>query len=229
MLAQVSFGVNMDPIRLEREGEPASTSGDFAKVILAATESQTSATEMTDPDALADFVLSTDALNFHRVEWRIREEIGAVDPVLLGRVKVRICQERKYDPEEFEAALAATQSRPRLPYGWTAMDVAVRRLATKPIRLLNEDLEASRYAKGVVGLAVHLQDIQGKSPILLPVEQVREILKAKKVVIAGTIMKLVDIGLLEMTKATYNTGSAREFLFKGEKGKDYVFLRQKPK
>jgi len=42
-------------------------------------------------------------------------------------------------------------------------------------------------------------------------------------VIAGTITRLVEMGLLEMTKATYNTGSAREFRFKGAEGKDYVF------
>ena len=73
-------------------------------------------------------------------------------------------------------------------------------------------------------MAVHLQKIQGDEPILLPGEQAREILKAKKVVVAGTITKLVEAGLLEMTKETYNTDSAREFLFKGVEGKDYVFV-----
>ena len=41
---------------------------------------------------------------------------------------------------------------------------------------------------------------------------------------AGTITKRVESGMLQMTKATYNTGSAREYLFKGVEGKDYVFL-----
>ncbi len=219
----------MNPIKLEAEAEPASTSSEFVAILLAATDAQTSAKEMKDPESWADFVLSTDALNFHRIEWRIREENGEVKAILLDRMKQKICQQRKYDPEEFEAALTATRARPRLPYGWTAMDVAVRRLTTRPIRLLSPELEASRYAKGILGLAVHLQELQGESPILLPVEQVREILSAKKVVVAGTIMKLVEMGLLEMTKAQYNTGSAREFLFKGVKGKDYVFEHLKAK
>jgi hypothetical protein len=143
--------------------------------------------------------------------------------MLVEKVKARICKKRGYDPEEFDAALIATRRRPRLPYGWTALDLAIRRLRTRPVRLLNADLETSRYAKGILGLAVHLQEIQGDDSILLPVEQVREILAAKKVVVAGTIMKLIDLGLLELTKPEYNTGSAREFRFKGVEGEDYVF------
>jgi hypothetical protein len=50
---------------------------------------------------------------------------------------------------------------------------------------------------------------------------VREVLAAKKVVVAGTITKLIELGLLEMTKADYHTGSAREFKFRGVEGKDY--------
>jgi hypothetical protein len=157
------------------------------------------------------------------VEWRCREEWGKVPDVALERVKATICKKRKYDDEEFEAALIATKHRPRLPYGWTAMDLAIRRLETRPVRFLNSDIESSRYARGILSLAVHLQEIQKDEPILLPVEQVREILSAKKVVVAGTITKLVEMRLLEMTKATYNTGSAREFRFKGTEGKDFVF------
>lgn len=218
----------MKPIKLSPETDAVATSSDFVAAILAATDAQTSGKEMQDPEAWADFRLSTDALNYHRMEWRLREECGDVDNALLERIKAKVCRKREYDPEEFDAALIATRERPRLPYGWTAMDVAVRRLSTRPIRLLNADLESSRFAKGILSLAVHLQELQGASPILLPVEQVREILSAKKVVVAGTIMKLVEMGLLEMTKATYNTGSAREFLFKAVEGKDYVFERDKP-
>lgn len=64
---------------------------------------------------------------------------------------------------------------------------------------------------------------------MLPVEQVRELLVAKKVVVAGTIKKLVELGILEMTKAEYNTGSAREFRFRGIEGKDYEVESAGPK
>ena len=89
--------------------------------------------------------------------------------------------------------------------------------------MIDPELNASRYAKGVIGLAIHLQVIQKEQPILLPVEQVRVILKAKKIVISGTITMLVERGLFEMTKSDYHTGSAREFRFRGVEGKDYVF------
>ena len=109
------------------------------------------------------------------------------------------------------------------------MDLAQRRLAARPIRLLNPELEASRYAKSIAGLAIYLQEIQMEEPILLPVEQVREWLSAKKVVVAGTITRLVELRLLEMTKAAYNTGSAREFKFIGVEGKDYEAERRPTK
>jgi hypothetical protein len=224
-----SLGRIMQPVKLNPAGEPVTKSSEIAAVIVGATNAQVTEKELRDEEARADFRLSTDALNFHRVEWRLREELGEVPSVLLDRVKAKVCAKRGYEAEEFEAALVATRTRPRLPYGWTAMDLAVRRSETRPLRLVDAELEASRYAKGIIGLAVHLQEIQGEEPILLPVEQVREILQAKKVVVAGSIMKLVELGLLEMTKAAYNTGSAREFVFKGVEGKDYVFLKRAPK
>ncbi len=214
----------MVPIKLSEDKAPVTTPGELASVILAASSAQTSEKSLVDPEDQGDFLLATDALNFHRVEWRLREEWGEVESALLEKVKAWMCRERGYEPEELSAALVATRTRPRLPYGWTAMDLAKRRLETRPIRLLNEELESSRYARGIVGLAVHLQEFQKEEPILLPVEQVREILTAKKVVVSGTITRLVELGLLEMTKANYNTGSAREFKFRGVEGKDYVFV-----
>jgi hypothetical protein len=213
----------VQPLRFTPESQPVASFSELASTIIAATNAQIKDLPVESEEGRADLRLSTDALNLHRVEWRLREEWGDVDPALIERVKARICKRRRYEAEEFEAALTATRHRPRLPYGWTALDVAVRRLESKPVRLLDADLEASRYAKGILSLAIHLQDIQGTESILLPVEQVREILSAKKVVVAGTITKLVDMGLLELTKEDYHTGSAREYRFKGEEGKDFVF------
>lgn len=215
----------MKTIQLTLDSEPVGTSSEFASVIIAATNSQIAGLPVESAEGAEDLRLSTDALNLHRLQWRLREEWGegGLDAGLLGKIKEKVCSRRKYEAEEFEAALIATRHRPRLPYGWTALDLAVRRLQTRPIILLNEELENSRYARGILGLAIHLQDIQGKDPILLPVDQIREILAAKKVVVAGTITKLVDLGLLELTKEEYHTGSAREFRFKGVEGLDYVF------
>lgn len=213
----------MQPVVLNPNRPPVTSSTEVAGVIVRATDTQIVTKTLPNEEALADLRISTDALNFHRVEWRLREELGEVLPSLLDNVRRKICEKRKYEPEEFDAALVATKNRPRLPYGWTAMALAQQKFASRRIRLLNQELEASRYAKGIVGLALHLQEIQKEEPILLPVEQVREWLVAKKVVVAGTIMKLVELGILEMTKPEYNTGSAREFRFRGVEGKDYVF------
>lgn len=221
--------IRMRPVKLNPDQEPVTTASGVAAVVVASTDAQVADKRLPDADAVADFRLSADALNYHRVEWRLREELGEAPPKLIERVKAKLCEARGYEIEEFAAALVATKTRPRLPYGWTAMDLARRRLEARPVRLLNPDLEASRYAKGIVGLAVYLQEIQKEEAILLPVEQVRELLAAKKVVVAGTITRLVELGLLEMTKATYNTGSAREFRFRGEEGKDFEFVGGGPK
>ncbi len=213
----------MKPIKLNSDATPVSSSDQIVLVILRATNAQIADKKLPDEEAVADFRLSTDALNYHRIEWRIREEQGKLEQKLMGNVRTKLCRKRGYDAEEFDAALIATKERPRLPYGWTTMDLAQRRLTARPVRLLNPELEASRYAKGIFGLALYLQEIQKEEPILLPVEQVRAMLSAKKVVVAGTITKLVELRLLEMTKSTYNTGSAREFRFRGKEGKDFIF------
>lgn len=214
---------DVKPIKLDPDGETVKNSTDVAMVVMAASDAQTANKRIADEDGRADFLLSTDALNFHRVFWRLREEFGEVPDILVEKVKVRLCTRRGYDREELDAALTATKDRPRLPYGWTAMDVAARRLASKPVRLLDSELNASRYARGIICLAVHLQELQKDAPILLPVDQVRIILQAKKVVVAGTLTRLIEMGLLEMVKAEYHTGSAREFRFRGVEGKDFVF------
>jgi|GEM_PF-2614507 len=219
----------MQPIELTPNHSPVKNSDDIVFVLVKATNAQIKEKSLPDEEARADFRLSTDALNYHRIEWRLREELGSAPLSVMENVRKKLCAKRGYEREEFDAALIATKDRPRLPYGWTAMDVAQRRLAAKPIRLLNPELEASRYAKGIVGLALYLQEIQKDEPILLPVEQVRTWLAAKKVVVAGTITKLVQLGILEMTKPEYNTGSAREFRFRGVEGKDYVFDEGVPK
>ncbi len=219
----------MKPVKLNPDRPPVTTSDEIVLVIVKASNAQVAAKTLPDDDAVDDFRLSTDALNYHRVEWRLREELGEIPPKLIENVRTKLCRKRGYEIEEFDAALIATRGRPRLPFGWTSMDLAQRRLTARPIRLLNAELEASRYAKGIVGLALYLQEIQKEEAILLPVEQVREILTAKKVVIAGTITKLVELGVLEMTNAEYNTGRAREFRFRGVEGKDYMFDTGGPK
>lgn len=216
--------LNIKPIFLNRD-EPSSNTTDFAAVVIGATDGQAEEKNFTDQEVIDDFVISSDALNILRVEWRLREEWGTVDPLVPERIRDKVCKARGYEREELDAALQAVAARPRLPYGWTALQVAAKRLETRPIVLLNSELEASRYARGVLAIAIHLQDIQKAKPILLPVEQVREILTAKKVVVAGTILNLVKLNLLEMTKAAYSTGSAREYKCLAVEGTDFQYIK----
>lgn len=119
----------MRPVVLNPNCPPVSSSSEIASVIVNATNGQIAEKSLPDEEAVADLRISTDALNYHRVEWRLREELGEVLPSLLANVRPKICENRSFEPEEFDAALVATKDRPRLPYGWTAMDLAQRKLA----------------------------------------------------------------------------------------------------
>ena len=141
----------MFSIRLNPDEEPVESIAGLVATLIKTTDSQVAEIAIADPEGAADFSLSTDALNFHRIQWRISEELGTAGQAFPGKFKEKLCSQRGYEPEEFDAALIATRDRPRLPYGWTAMDLAVRRLVSRPVRLSDVDLEASRYAKGVIG------------------------------------------------------------------------------
>ena len=94
------------------EEAAVSTSAEIAVVIMNATNKQTLDKGLKEAEARADFRLSTDALNFHRVAWRLREEFGGPQEAMMERVKGRICQKRKYDPEEFDAAQKSERPSP---------------------------------------------------------------------------------------------------------------------
>ena len=76
----------MQPVTLNHDQEPVTTSSEVAAVIMEATDTQIGEKKLSNEEAAADFQLSTDALNYHRVEWRLREELDDVPTVLLERV-----------------------------------------------------------------------------------------------------------------------------------------------
>jgi len=59
-------------------------------LIVAATNAQMSEIAIDGKEERDEFRLATDGLNFHRVEWRLREELGEVDAALLDKVKGEI-------------------------------------------------------------------------------------------------------------------------------------------
>ncbi len=201
----------------------ASIPQDLVAAALAASDQQVIEKKIADPDGQAEFAIAADALNLHRVIWRCAEEWGTdgVGPAFVRQLKVELCRRRKYDPDEFESAMLATRGRPRLPFGWTALDLSVFRANKNPIRLLPADLAGSRLATQMANVARHLQLIQDANAILLPIEQLRELFGQRKIVISGTVMRLVEAGILTYVDKNYHTGKAREYRFSGREHEHY--------
>lgn len=62
-----------------------------------------------------------------------------------------------------------------------------------------------------LGIAVHLQRINQPKAVLLPIEQLRTVLKCRKLVVAGAVKRLMKNDLLMEIGAKAHTGKGREF------------------
>lgn len=217
-----STALTMTPIELTPEVE-AKTPGDLVDVILKTTDVQVTLKDIKDPEGQEEFRESSDGLNYHRIAWRCAEEwdLPVFDPDLARKVRAGICKRRGYDPDDFASVLQATKERARLPFGWTALDLALSRAGKQPFRLLHADLAGARLPTCIAALALQLQKHVGDENILLPIEQLRILFEARKVVVSGAVSRLVEAGFLTCTKEQYNTGSAREYRVIGVEGKDY--------
>lgn len=202
----------------------AETPAEFAAAVVAASDRQVEMKGIEDPVGRDEFGISSDALNFHRIAWRCAEEWGAQGfDIRLGRqVKAEICRLRGFDPDDFESALLATKGRARLPFGWTALDLARFRARQEPIRLLDGELAHSRLATEIAAIALQLQRLQKEKPILLPIDQLRELFSQRKVVVSGAVLRLVEAGMLKVIDGKYHTGKAREFFFSGVEHEHYI-------
>ncbi len=201
----------------------AETASDMVQAILSASDQQVTEKGLADPEASAEFSMASDALNLHRMVWRCNEEWGpeAVDQAFVRHLKAEVCRRRRYDSDDFESALLATRNRVRMPFGWSAVDLALRRAARRPIRLLHPDLATSRLATQIANIARNLQIIQEGEPILLPIKQLRAVLNQRKVVVSGAVMRLLEAGVLTCTNAKYHTGKAREYRFTAREHEHY--------
>lgn len=217
--------LEMRPIALGKD-VVANTPADLVSVILAASDKQVEAKAIISEEVRADFRLSSDALNYARVAWRCAEEwaTGIFDPSLARQVREGICTARGYDADDFDSALHATGRRARLPFGWTAIDFALRRSRLRPIRLLVPELAGKPVPTAIAGIALMLHEIQGGEPILLPIDQIRGLLHQRKIVISGAVQRLVEAGILLFEDRTYWTGKAREFRFTAIEGEHYAFV-----
>ena len=195
----------------------------LASIIMVSTDKQVAEKAIEDAEGRADFLISTDALNYWRMVWRCSVEWGtAVAASDIGAaIKAALCVARGYDADDFDSAIEATKGRARLPFGWSALDLAWRLAQQEPIRLMDPGLSGKRVPTAIAGIARQLQLLQGAEPILLPIDQLRAILEQRKIVVSGAVQRLVDAKLLDYADKTYHTGKAREFRFVGIEGEHF--------
>ncbi len=201
----------------------ATRPSDLVEAILRATDEQVSAKAIADPEGRDEFSLSSDALNYWRLAWRCAVEWGdtALSESVAHEVKAGICEARKYEADDFDSTLQAVKGRARVPFGWTALDLAWHLCRKEPIRLLAPELAGKRVPTAIAGMAYHLQRHQERDPILLPIDQIRAILQQRKIVVSGAVQRLLEAGILEYANKSYHTGKAREFRFIGVESEHY--------
>lgn len=218
----MSTETRMKPIDLGA-GVVASSPNDLATVILAASDKQVAEKSIEDAEGRADFQISTDALNYWRIAWRCSAEWGmtGLDEALAAEIRSAVCSSRGYEEDDFDSAIQATRGRARLPFGWTALDLAWKLSKEDPIRLLDPQLAGKRVPTAIAAIARQLQLLQGAEPILLPIDQLRAMLEQRKIVVSGGVQRLIEAKVLDYADKTYHTGKAREFRFVGVEGEHF--------
>jgi hypothetical protein len=197
---------------------------DLVDVVLRATDKQVAEKAIEDEEARADFALSTDALNYWRIAWRcaVEWETNGLERRIAEQLQGGICEVRHYEADDFDSAIQATKGRARLPFGWTALDLSWRLAQKEPLTLLDPSLAGRRVPTNIASIAYHLQNLQDKDPIFLPIDHLRILLKQRKIVVSGGVQRLVEAKLIDYADKSYHTGKAREFRFVGLEGEHYT-------
>ena len=75
-------------------GVVASSPNDLATVILAASDKQVTEKSIEDAEGRADFLISTNALNYWRITWRCSAEWGmrGLDEALAAEIRSAVCR-----------------------------------------------------------------------------------------------------------------------------------------
>ncbi len=217
---QIPAKANLFPVEL-RPGVEVRSTIDMAELILREALDQVEAKKLENDDDRGEFMLGCIALIYLRLWLRFSEDLDSENPApeVFHELRKTICQKCRYSAEEFNLAVLAVNERVRLPYGYLPLQLAHLRAIKRPIRLLKEGL--GEVATQIASIALQLQRQQDSDPILLPVEQIRQLLGLRKLVVSGALTQLIRAGILQPTDGTWHTGKAREFRFAGKENEDF--------
>jgi hypothetical protein len=215
----MTFEIKVAPRR--KLCEPAA----FARFIMELTDKQVARHNAFDADDRDEFQIACDAFNLSRIKLRFCQDnaVGSIDHPFLDRIVEHICTKRQYDSDDFASAVEATQHRVRHPFGLQPLECAFELAQRRPVKLIDEKVSRSRACSQIAAIALHLQESEGERPIFLPIEQVRRLLRLRKLVVSGAVRRLLNCGVLESVNEAYNRGKAREFRFVGRRGQHYEF------
>lgn len=217
---QTSAQANPFPVAL-RPGVEVRGTIDMAELVLSEALDQVEAKKLENEDDRGEFMLGCIALIYLRLWLRFSEDLDSENPTpeVFDELRRIICRKCGYSEEEFRLAVRAVNERVRLPYGYLPLQLAHLRAKKRPIRLLKEGL--GEVATQIASISLQLQRQQGNDPILLPVEQIRQLLGLRKLVVSGALTQLIESGILQSTDGTWHTGKAREFRFVGKENEDF--------
>jgi len=216
----------MHPMKIAAD-VTASTVEDLAEALLSKSDEQSGSKVIEDVDEQLDFALACDAFNLWRMTWRLREEYDddeAVDAIII-KLRELICDRRGYDSGEFGLAEEATEQRARFPFGLDPLQYADLLAQKRPIRALRPEVQ-DPLCQRILGIAVQLQAMNGSRSVLLPIEQLRTLLKARKLIVGGAVKRLMKLDLLAEIGEKAHTGRAREFRVRAREGVDFIFEKE---
>jgi hypothetical protein len=210
---------------IETDGDYA-INGDYeylASLVIEESDRNAKKVKLAEEDLL-EFKIACDSLNLWRLRLRCIEETGSPVFGLMQSVADYICTARGYDAEDFDMAIEATRGRARVPFGINPLETAHTRALQEPIRLMAAEVSGPLTTL-IANIARQLQLQVGDNNILLPIEQLRILLRRQKLVVSGAVRRLLDHGIL-IEVGESGIRRAREMRFVAEEGKHFEIARK---
>lgn len=207
---------------------------DLVKALLEESDRQVSEKQLKDDEVVDEFRMACDSLGCWRMALRFGEETNSPElddrtHKVFRELVAKVAAAREYTLDDFESALQATKARVKLPWGYNSLRLAFNRTKRKPIRLLKPELAESPLLTLIAGIAFELDQMRRPDdPLLLPVDNLRDLLETRKLVVGGAISRLIEAKIIEPTTKRYHTGKAREFKFSAKMGKDFEVTHEEP-